>query len=84
MQELYSGDPTTPGPSPVRVPLGSEDLQGGRTSQGTQLRSDIPSLGLRSFCSFRPNTNSAGWLEVSQHAGTHTASTVGLLCLIPL
>ncbi len=69
---------------PVTVPLGAGELQGRRTSQGTQLRSDIPSLGLRSCCSFRPNTNRAEWLEVSQHAGTHTDSTAGLLCLIPL
>lgn len=60
------------------------EVQGGRTSRGTQLKSDILSLGLRSCCSFRPNTNSAERLEVSQHAGTQTASTVGLLCLIPL
>lgn len=69
---------------PSQGSSGAGELQGGRTSQGTQLRSDIPSLGLRSCCSFRPNTNSAELLEVSQHARTHTASTVGLLCLFPL
>lgn len=79
--------PLFPVPPPTLLSQGStgsvELRDGGRTSQGTQLRSDIPSLGLRSCCSFRPNTNSAEGLEVSQHARTHTASTVVLLCLIP-
>lgn len=52
---------------------GASELKGERSSQGTQLRSDIPGLCRRYSCSFRPNTNSAELTEVSQHDGTHTA-----------
>lgn len=67
---------------PLPVPP-SQGSSGARELQGwTQLRSDIPSLGLRSCCTFRPNPNNAEWLAVSQHAqDTYCYSAVGPLRL---
>lgn len=83
-QKRHLSDPTAPGPFLLGLLQGLETCRVGRTWQGTQLRSDILSLGLSSCCSLRPDINSAELLEVSQHARTHTASTTAPLCLSPL